>query len=285
MSDPGPSATRTPPAPDLRVATLNLWGVRGEWKERRSVIADGFRELRPDLIAFQEAIVTVEYDQVVDLLGPGFHVAHQQAREPDGQGISIASRWPLDRVHEVDLQVTPRTKNFACATLIAEIRAPDPIGPLVFANHLPNWQLDLEYERELQTVIAARRLEELRGSDGRHVILAGDMDAVPDAASIRFWTGRQSLDGMSVCYRDAWEAANPGKPGDTFTPSNPLVSDWERPFRRIDYVLVRCVEGGPTLAVRSCARIFDQPIDGVWASDHFGVVADLAVPKRASAGS
>lgn len=33
MSDPGPSATPTAP-PDLRVATLNLWGVRGSWAER-----------------------------------------------------------------------------------------------------------------------------------------------------------------------------------------------------------------------------------------------------------
>jgi len=27
-------------------------------------------------------------------------------------------------------------------------------------------------------------------------------------------------------------------------------------------------------------RIFDEPVDGVWASDHFGVVADLALPTR-----
>jgi hypothetical protein len=37
------------------------------------------------------------------------------------------------------------------------------------------------------------------------VIVAGDLDADPGSASIRFWTGRQALDGFSVCYRDAWE--------------------------------------------------------------------------------
>jgi endonuclease/exonuclease/phosphatase family metal-dependent hydrolase len=52
--------------------------------------------------------------------------------------------------------------------------------------------------------------------------------------------------------------------------------DW--PFRRIDYIFVRCADYGPTLEVSSCGRIFDEPSDGVWASDHFGVVADLAVP-------
>jgi len=49
----------------------------------------------------------------------------------------------------------------------------------VFANHLPSWQP--HFERE----------------------------------SIRFWTGRQSLEGVSVCYRDAWASAHPGAPGRT----------------------------------------------------------------------
>jgi hypothetical protein len=30
--------------------------------------------------------------------------------------------------------------------------------------------------------------------------------------------------------------------------------------------------------VVACERLFDRPVDGVWASDHFGVVADLEVP-------
>jgi endonuclease/exonuclease/phosphatase family metal-dependent hydrolase len=45
--------------------------------------------------------------------------------------------------------------------------------------------------------------------------------------------------------------------------------------RRIDHVLVRCAEHGPDIT--ACARLFDRPVEGVWASDHFGVVADLAV--------
>ncbi|MFL5339674.1 MAG: endonuclease/exonuclease/phosphatase family protein, partial [Gemmataceae bacterium] len=59
----------------------------------------------------------------------------------------------------------------------------------------------------------------------------------------------------------------------------PLVVDWDWPFRRIDYIFVRCGEhGGPTLAISDCRVIFDGPIDGTWASDHFGVMADLVPP-------
>jgi endonuclease/exonuclease/phosphatase family metal-dependent hydrolase len=271
-------------ADGVRVATLNLWARSGAWADRRAVLIDGFRELRPDLVAFQEPIKTDDYDQAVDLLGPDFHVVHYDAGlVGEHHGASIASRWPLAGVREVDLNVTPRTADFPCTTLIAEVLAPDPVGPLLFVNHLPSYQLGFEYERELQAVAAARFVEELVAERSMHVVLAGDFDADPAAASVRFWCGRQSLSGMSVCYRDAWESTHPGDPGHTFTPRNPLVVNPDWPFRRIDYIFVRCAGHGPTLEVSSCARIFDRPIDGVWASDHFGLVADLAVPARSPA--
>jgi endonuclease/exonuclease/phosphatase family metal-dependent hydrolase len=62
---------------------------------------------------------------------------------------------------------------------------------------------------------------------------------------------------------------------------NPLGVDGEGPVevgRRIDHIMVRCRHHGPTLDVVACERLFDRPAGGVWASDHFGVVADLDVP-------
>jgi len=42
---------------------------------------------------------------------------------------------------------------------------------------------------------------------------------------------------------------------------------------------VRCGDhGGLTLAIDRCELTFAEPADGIWASDHFGVVADLSVP-------
>jgi endonuclease/exonuclease/phosphatase family metal-dependent hydrolase len=219
---------------------------------------------------------------VADLLGQEFHVAHQAEREPGeegverGQGASIASRWPIGKVREVDLHVTPRTASFACTTLIIELDT--PVGSLVFGNHVPNWQLQFERERELQTLAAAKALEEVEAD---HVVLAGDLTSNPEAANVRFLCGRQSLEGVSVCYRDAWESVHGAEPGETFTPRNPLLTDWDWPFRRLDYVFVRCGEhGGPTLQIVDCATVFDEPSDGVWASDHFGVLADLELPQR-----
>jgi hypothetical protein len=41
----------------MRVLTLNLRGTGGDWEARRTVLSAGIRELRPDLIAFQETVL------------------------------------------------------------------------------------------------------------------------------------------------------------------------------------------------------------------------------------
>jgi endonuclease/exonuclease/phosphatase family metal-dependent hydrolase len=261
----------------MRVATLNLWVRNGDWGSRSAVLREGLEALTPDVIGFQEVIHDDEYDTAAEIVGPEYEVRHQATGLlDDGNCAAIASRWPVVGWHEVDLQLTPRTSDFPATTLIAEIDAPEP---LFFVNHLPSWKPQLEREREVQTVAAVRHVEQLLGDRDAHVVLAGDLDATPDAASIRFLRGLQSLDGTSVYYHDAWERTHPGDPGHTFTTRNPLMTqDTDvrvETSRRIDYIFVRCDERGPTLDVRRCDLIFDEPVDGVWASDHFGLVADL----------
>jgi endonuclease/exonuclease/phosphatase family metal-dependent hydrolase len=279
----------------VRVVTQNLWGWYyfteagigrtgpdedwpAEWRARQRVLAAGFRELAPDLVAFQEAVATTRYDHAVELLGPGYHIAHQKARQDDGSGATVASRWPIEAVHEIDLHVTERTgADFPCVALVVEVAA--PVGPTLLVSYVPNWELAFEEERERQAVVAARAIEELAGD--RHVVVAGDFNVPPEASSARFWRGLQALHGTSVAYRDVWDAAR--GPGHTFTPENRVVvrGTWpQERGRRMDCVLVRCVHHGPTLAVAACARVFDEPVDGVWGSDHFGVAADLCRPAR-----
>lgn len=261
----------------VRVVAQNVWARHGDWPARRQVLRDGLRAAGPDLVAFVEAVQTDDYDLAEDLLGPGYEIVYETRLDRQGVGIALASRWPIQRLTEIDLRVTDRTAQLDDATLAAEIDA--PFGPLLFLAANPKWELGYERERELQAVAVARFAEHHARESGGHVIIAGDFDATPDQASIRFLTGKQSLEGESVCYRDAWASAHPdGAPGHTFTPECPLVRDgetaWDVP-RRIDYVLVRCDHRGPTLDVAGCGRLFDRPRDGVWASDHFGVVADL----------
>jgi endonuclease/exonuclease/phosphatase family metal-dependent hydrolase len=217
---------------DLRVVTLNVWGshyptevgmARVEpgadlpeaWLRRRDALRAGLQPLTPDLVAFQEVLCREGYDQVVDLLGPGYHVWHHPVREADGSGNSIASRWPFGEVRDMDHHITDRVGRHLLT--VAEIRTPEPVGPLLFV-HPSAYQMPFELERQLEALTTARIVEDLVGIDCPHVVLAGDFNAAPDTASMRFWRGRQTLDGTGACYVDAWDDVHRGQPGHTFTP-------------------------------------------------------------------
>jgi endonuclease/exonuclease/phosphatase family metal-dependent hydrolase len=287
----------------VRALTINLFAQQGDWPARREVLRAGLRQLRPDVVTLQEAIVDGPYDQVVELLGPDYAVAHQRVGLiGDGRhhGASVASRWPITAVHEVDLHLTDRTWDYSCGAVIAEVDA--PVGRLLVVCHGNSWAWWAERERELQALALLRRIEELAADEPAHVLVGGDFNATPDTASMRLFTGRQSLDCFSTAYRDCWESihghlngytvdpANPLRasvePGLTFEPGNPLSTIDEPGLdrgRRIDYLLVRCGDHGPTLRVTDCRLALHEPLGGVQPSDHYGVLADL-VPATEPAG-
>jgi endonuclease/exonuclease/phosphatase family metal-dependent hydrolase len=270
-------------SPALRVLTLNVYGpANPDWDRRFPLIADALRRLRPDVVALQE--VPVDRPVVLGrLLGDGYHFSHFSRPSADGVAGTMATRLPHHLVGELDLRVSGRSRDALswCAALVVELET--PLGTLVVAHHKPSWPFPFEHEREQQALMAARMLEEHIGTRDVHAVVLGDFDATPDSSSLQFWRGRTSLDGTSVCYQDAWEYAHPNDPGFTFTLDNPLVTGGEvatAVSRRIDYVLVRAGLHGPSLRVASCRRVLDRPVDGVWASDHFGVVADLVLPDN-----
>ena len=65
--------------------------------------------------------------------------------------------------------------------------------------------------------------------------------------------------------------------------TNPLVQEGEvatAVTRTIDHILVRSTLHGPTLQVTHCQRVLNRPMNGVWVSDHYGVLADLVLPTN-----
>lgn len=259
----------------IRVLTFNLLTVSdASGPSRQDVVRQALPTLRPDIVAFQEVTRSAGLDQASDLLGPDFTVV-----DLPGCGECLASRYPLGTVDTLDL---PLRGGLRATAVAAQVRT--PLGPVLAVHHRGTYHLDLEGVREQQAVATARFVEDLlAGRDDVPVVLMGDLNAAPDAASVRFLTGRQSLSGMSVRYEDAWAATHPDDPGHTFTPRNPLVPAGQMPLergRRIDYVLVRGGPHGPHLDVADCRLVFTEPVDGVWASDHFGVLADLRPPAH-----
>lgn len=264
----------------IRIYTHNILGRRADWNARRKLLNDEVQTLNPDIVMFQESIVTDDYDQTIDILGPDYHVTNSQNRSrPEGSGISIASRWPITSFHELDLTIGgPPIDEFHWTALLATIDAPSPYGPMLVVNHFPDAAAHREAERERQAVAVVKAFEEQINDPDQLVVLGGDLDADPDAASVRFLTGKQSLQGMSVCFRNCWDVVHPGERGWTFDPKNELfqksMGNW--PYRRIDHLLVRCGSTGmPPVTISNCELVGDEPVDGTWTSDHFGVVATL----------
>lgn len=272
----------------LRVVTLNVWNRQGDPK-RTDLINRELRRLAPDLVSFQEVVHAPERRQLDELIdGTGLYGTHQadvvRTVPPHADrfgGSAVATRWPHRVAEVLDLRMSDANDVPWCS-LAVTVPLPN-LGDLLFIAATTSWRLAAESARERQVVA-------LSDLDARHrhalpSIIAGDFNATPDAASIRYLKGLQSLGGRSVKYHDAWEVAGEG-PGYTWIADNPnarseIVMIVRQPHhcRRVDYVFVGSWDAHPKAfcEIQSASLGFDRPVDGIWASDHFGVVADLDV--------
>jgi endonuclease/exonuclease/phosphatase family metal-dependent hydrolase len=267
----------------LRVMTLNVQNTTAGDPRRLQLLNDAIRQLKADVVSLQEVMSTKHLDALLD--NTGLHGTHQSQvldHEPpfvdQYGGTAVASRWPHRVVEVLDQRLTDAPDVPWC-TLAAVIPVPD-LGELLAIATTSSWRLDAEAARERQALALA-------DLDARHrralpTVIAGDLNADPDSASIRFLTGRQSLAGRSVHYHDSWAIAGDG-PGYTWTDANANAAEeigavvrQPRHRRRLDYVLLGSWHAHPTARAEvRFATLVGPQTDGAWASDHFGVIADV----------
>jgi endonuclease/exonuclease/phosphatase family metal-dependent hydrolase len=263
----------------LRVLTLNVQNDEGD-PRRTGLLNRELRRLEPDLVALQEVCYPTERDHLAELLaGTGLHATHQSQVLDDVPphverygGTAVATRWP-HRVVEV-LEHRPRdARDWHWWTLAVSADVPG-LGEQPFIVATTPWELTAQSAR-------ARQAVEIIDLDARHratlpTIIAGDLNASPDDASITHLTRH---------YADAWTVAGRG-PGYTWSVDNPLAAaEIDRLIgqpghrRRIDYVLVGCASAHPQAQadIVAASLVCDRPVDGVWLSDHAGVMVDLDV--------
>ncbi|HEV7962117.1 MAG TPA: endonuclease/exonuclease/phosphatase family protein [Actinoplanes sp.] len=272
----------------LRVLTVNVQNDEGDAR-RTGLWNQELRRLEPDLVAFQEVCYPSGRDQLAELIaGTGLHASHQadllDYLPPHADrygGTAVATRWP-HRVREVLDHRPTDAGGLHWWTLAVLVPVPG-LGELLFIAPTTPWRLDAEASRERQAV-------EITELDARHratlpTIIAGDLNATPQAASIRYLSGLQSLNQRSAHYHDAWAVAGDG-PGHTWTVDNPAAAaEIDRLIgqpghrRRIDYVFVGSAHAHPRARARIVAArlVGDHPVDGAWLSDHAGVLVDLDV--------
>jgi len=280
----------------LRVATINVWNKSGPWLSRLPLIRGELERLAPEVVGLQEVLrlrpdtasdapLTVHNDQLTEIAdGLGYQLAYSVASDY-GHGLkfgnAVLSRHPI--VAERSFQL-PGSESGETRSLLY-VLCQTPHGNLpVFVTHL-NWKFHQGSIRQRQVVFIADRVAELAPIGGSQLppVLLGDFNAVPDADEIRFLTGLCALDGKTVYFADAWAFAGQG-PGYTYDRANHYAAKAREPSRRIDYIFVR----GPDRQFRGeplrAELAFNSPDQGgpepIWPSDHFGVVADLAITER-----
>lgn len=241
----------------MRVMTRNVRHDAGD-SRRLDLLNRELRAVRPDLLALQEVR---HPEQLTRLLARTRlrHVTHQadvlRDQPPEADrfgGTAIATRGP----HRVVDHVERRIDGFHYWTLAVRV------GDLLFVTLTTPWEPAAAHVRELQAQEVTQRYGGMLP-----LIVAGDLNARPDEAGVRH---------LATHLRDAWTVAGDG-PGLTWAAPNPLAEDeiarLDGEPGRVDYVFA-----GPDLRVLSARLVGDRPVDGVWLSDHAGVVADVAVP-------
>jgi endonuclease/exonuclease/phosphatase family metal-dependent hydrolase len=269
----------------LKVLTLNIWNRQGPWEARRAVIREGIEALAPDVVGLQEVLrlegagqAPSQAEELAE--GFGYHVAHAPAWEIGGGltfGNAILARWPIVERQQWALPVEPGNETRCLQYALVDA----PCGKVpVFNTHL-SWKLHHAHVRAEQVKLINARILELAPVSGFPPILMGDMNAEPDSDEMRYLRGLTALGGRGTYFSDCWHVRGEG-PGYTFARENSYTAPAHEPSRRIDYVYTRGPDRqyrGEPLAVRV---VLDRPRDGVFASDHYGVYAEIAAAPRAA---
>ncbi|HJQ83547.1 MAG TPA: endonuclease/exonuclease/phosphatase family protein [Candidatus Binatia bacterium] len=260
----------------IRIATLNCWNVSEPFAARMALVRAELERLAPDVVGLQEIVVRARdrFDQAALILdGLGWERVFAPAYRWNDAGLAplddptghafgnvVASRWPIRGSATRTLPGAEAGERRGIVGALIE----SPAGPLpVCTTHLA-WRPADGALRERQVVAVADFVRGFAGAATLAPIVVGDFNAEPDTAEMRCLREQAG-------FTDAWQAADAG-PGYTWDNRNPFAAPSGDADRRIDYVLV----GGAARVV--AARLaFAVPADGVFPSDHFGVVVDLAL--------
>ena len=262
----------------FRAATLNIWSRFGPWEERLVGIRHGLRALAPDVIGMQEVLCFPEMDQAALVSeGLGYEIAWGRASENHGfpAGNAILSRWPIARREVVELPTGGSDEQRSI--VFAELASPFGNVP-VFCTHL-NWKLHHGHIRQLQVKALTEAVARLAPIDGFPALVMGDFNAEPDSDEIRFMRGLAGLGGPCVYFADSFGVAGDGSQGTTFSKRNPFAAVCREPERRIDYVFVRGPDDSQRGEPTEASVCFDQPHEGTFPSDHFGVIATITAGR------
>jgi endonuclease/exonuclease/phosphatase family metal-dependent hydrolase len=241
------------------VAGLRImsWNLRGAAKPRLDSVVEIVQAHEPDVLALQE-VRRGQARRIAGLLGwrrPAWALKHNPYWPAWwlAEGLAVLSHHRIAVHPPVVLTPDINRRTFRRRILLpAEVLLEEDQRVLVIDAHLSSGDDDELRVREAHHVLSIL-------PDSLPAVLVGDLNATPQAGSIKALT-----DGG---FLDAWPAAAPaGEPGFTY-PAN-------APRRRIDYVMT---SGGLVIAEVSVPDDLGAAMSGL--SDHRPLLAQLELPE------
>jgi len=270
----------------MRVLTWNLWWLFGDWPRRQQAIESVLMAHPAHIYGLQEVWAT-ESENFARMMANrlGLHYVWAPSPRPerwqqrvgdDGVqiGNAILSRWPIVTSEAHPLPAGD-TEDEGRTLLSAQIDS--PVGVIaMFAT-----QLNSQPSHSANRCAQVRAIADVmagQGSADFPSVLTGDFNADPHSDEIRLTEGQLTAPPVpGQIFLDAWRYARPGDLGLTWNAwDNPYVQASFEPSARIDYVFVGPPQVDGTGRVRAVRLIGDRTINGVWPSDHAGVLVELA---------
>lgn len=266
----------------VRAATWNLGHQHGDYVRRLKAIVETLRTHHPDVVMLQEVWADEGGEDQVAILAEALEM--YSTRTPPvywhkrSFGNAILSRWPIGSAESIDLadengDPTPRTMLFATVKPPKE----ESLGTLTVVSTHFEHRFDRSATRVAQAIQLATEVAARRGKPDKDfpVIVGADFNGLPDSDEIRILTGLTAPAMPGLVFTDSWTVAGDGTPGYTWCRSNPHLADATWPNRRLDYLMVSWPRPAGKGVPLTTSLLGTAPIDGIVASDHYGVLTEL----------
>lgn len=254
--------------------TWNVWWrFGGNWREREPGLLEVLRRNAPDVVGIQECWGAPDrtqadvFAEALDAHAAFIEVGLPPAPDPVEEetqsgavmGLGLVSRWPIESAESIDLPSDGR-RNAALVATIAH-----PVGAVRVVVGATSW----EPERIEETALQVQELQRLT-RDG-HSLRPGPSILLAD---LNYDPSQPPLAGLHL--HDAWTAAPDGADPRTLSATNRFapVEAHDQYDRRIDHILYLPGSEG---AAATRAWIVRDETDGMPPSDHYPVVADIAI--------
>lgn len=253
------------------ILTLNTWKGDGAYRTRLGLMTGQLKALNPDFVLLQEVLrgpAGGPFDTLAQLnqARPG-HCSYlpmrRKKRQVEGQevdsfsGMAIWSRFPIQQTLAAPLPSSPADGGRVGQWIQVDTGTTKVVLGNLHLSFLPD-QADLQIA-QLNAMLTLLPL--LLPADW--IVLGGDFNCTPEAPPLQWLHHHPQWQ-----VRDLFHALHPTLAGHTFITS-------PQSGRRIDYLLALAPRAGTLPVPLNATMVMNQAENGLYPSDHFGVMATL----------